>query len=66
MVTEPMVCRHCGFVGTDAELVEYPFEYVGGQGHVRTGPFCRDLVACWYRWDAGARGAAWTQGKVTA
>ena len=62
---ESLSCRNCGLVGTEVEPVEFPFEYVGGQGHTRTGPFCRNVVACWYRWDAGARGPAWTKAIET-
>ena len=62
----PLTCRHCGFVGTEAEPVENPFEYVGGQGRIHIGPFCRNVVACWMRWDAGARGPAWAKKEVIA
>jgi len=62
---ETLVCRHCGFEGSSECPVELPREYVGGHGYTKTGPFCRDLVACWDRWDAGARGAAWDKVGTT-
>ena len=55
---ETLTCRNCGHASTEAEPVERPFEYVGGQGYTRTGPFCTDMVACWGRVDQGFKGAA--------
>ena len=57
----PSICRNCGFVGTEADPVTMITAYVGGKGYIPTGPFCVDLVACWYRWDDGARGTAWAK-----
>ena len=41
-------CVHCGRKSNDVRMQT---AYVGGSGNVSVGPFCRNQLSCWLRWD---------------
>jgi hypothetical protein len=41
----------CLICGIDNKDVIYHYEYVGGIGYTKTGPYCKDEISCWQRFD---------------